>query len=105
MVLGSLAAIYHSLVCPDALRKDILSDLRRRKIVGKNAEPEPVTIYPSLSKVNVAAFADVVAEHSCASTLGLPAPAGTTQTGKARSARGPKASKAAKVAACGATKK
>ena len=48
MIEGSLSVIYHSKICPDSLRKQILEELYRQKVKKKNQEPVKPTQYPPL---------------------------------------------------------
>lgn len=61
MILSSLRAIYHSSVCSETLRREILAEMRRRRLLAKEQEPEPVRRYPALDSANGKTFADVVA--------------------------------------------
>lgn len=48
MIEYSLGVIYHSPVCPENLKKEILQELQSGKIIGKNAEPVSPRKYPAL---------------------------------------------------------
>lgn len=52
MIEYSLAVLYHSPMCPDVLKKDILRELRRGRIIGKGAEPLQPRRYPALADMN-----------------------------------------------------
>ncbi len=55
MILGSLSVLYHSALCPDGLKKEILRELRRRRILKKDEMPVLPRRYPALSAMNFAA--------------------------------------------------
>lgn len=57
MIEGSLAVIYHSPICPENLKKDLLRELRRRKIIAKDALPALPRRYPALSGMDFEAAA------------------------------------------------
>jgi mannosyl-3-phosphoglycerate synthase len=61
MILASLGVIYNSFVCPETLKKEILAELRRRKLVAKKSLPEPIRVYPALDRIDPDRFADVIA--------------------------------------------
>jgi Mannosyl-3-phosphoglycerate synthase (osmo_MPGsynth). len=48
MIEYSLGVLYHSPICPERLKKEILSELRSAKIIGKNEEPVLPRRYPAL---------------------------------------------------------
>lgn len=52
MLEGSLSVLYHSPICPDGLKKDILRELRQRKIISRDALPALPRRYPVLSGMN-----------------------------------------------------
>lgn len=52
MIEYSLAVLYHSPICPEALKKEILRELRRARIIGKDAEPLQPKRYPALAGIN-----------------------------------------------------
>lgn len=60
MIEGSLSVIYHSPVCPESLRKQILEELFRLKILKKKQEPAKPRQYPSLHNLNFAATARAI---------------------------------------------
>ena len=57
MVEYSLSVLWHSGICPATLKKDISSELRRLKILGKNGEPIKLRQYPVLSPLHFDAAA------------------------------------------------
>lgn len=57
MVEGSLSVIYHSAVCPQSLRNQILEELFRHKILKKNQEPAKPRQYPALVNIDFEAAA------------------------------------------------
>ncbi len=52
MIEYSLAVLYHSQICPEALKKEILRELRRARIIGKTEEPVLPRRYPALIDIN-----------------------------------------------------
>jgi mannosyl-3-phosphoglycerate synthase len=62
MVKVSLAAIYHSRLCPDWLQDEILVALRHSGYLASGEELARVRIYPSLQQLSLSRFADEAAE-------------------------------------------
>lgn len=52
MIEYSLAVLYHSPICPERLKKEILTKLRRSKILKKDAEPLLPRRYPALNSID-----------------------------------------------------
>lgn len=52
MIEYSLSVLWHSAICPDALKKEISAELRRQKITGKDGAPIRLRQYPVLSSLN-----------------------------------------------------
>jgi mannosyl-3-phosphoglycerate synthase len=52
MIEYSLAVLYHSPICPEVLKKEILRELRRMRIIGKDGEPLQPRRYPALSAID-----------------------------------------------------
>ncbi len=75
MIRDSLRVIHQSFVCPDGLKKEIVADLTRRKIIKKGETLEPMRTYPSLDRVHLDRFAGAVSNHPCGSTFERAAPA------------------------------
>jgi mannosyl-3-phosphoglycerate synthase len=65
MMEYSLAVLYHSDICPDNLKKEILRELRRSKILGKDVLPVQPHRYPALATMDFDAAARVAdwAQH------------------------------------------
>ena len=63
MIFAALKVIYHSPVTPDAVKKDILRELRGRKLIDKKDDVPEGVYYPPLAQINLAAFADKVKER------------------------------------------
>lgn len=57
MIEYSLAVLYHSPICPEVLKKEILRELRRSRIIGKDAEPLQPRRYPALAGIDFNAAA------------------------------------------------
>lgn len=61
MIEGSLSVLYHSPLCPETLKKEILHELKRHKILSASKkEPTNPRRYPSLSKMNFEKAAKVL---------------------------------------------
>jgi mannosyl-3-phosphoglycerate synthase len=69
MILASLGVIYDSFVCPETLKKEILTELRRRKLVGARNAPQSVGVYPSLDRIDPDKFAEAIAGQPYATML------------------------------------
>jgi len=52
MIEYSLGVLYHSPICPEVLKKEILRELRRARIIGKTEEPVLPRRYPALADIN-----------------------------------------------------
>lgn len=52
MIEYSLGVIYHSPICPEGMRQEILTELRAAKILPKNTEPVLPRRYPALAKID-----------------------------------------------------
>lgn len=52
MIEGSLSVIYHSSICSESLRKQILQELYQLKILKKGQEPVKPRVYPPLYQVD-----------------------------------------------------
>lgn len=51
MIRDSLAVMFHSDICPPSLRKEILTELRRQKILKKNEVPTLPRQYPAMQDI------------------------------------------------------
>ena len=56
MIDASLSVIYHSELCPELLKREIMDNVRSRRGEESPEEIAPVRMYPSLSKMNVDQF-------------------------------------------------
>ena len=57
MSLEAMEVIYHSPLCPDYLRKEILEDLINRGLLKQGESmPETIKYYPALTKVDMVKF-------------------------------------------------
>jgi mannosyl-3-phosphoglycerate synthase len=63
MIHDSLRVIHQSVVCPERLKREIVHDLVRRKILPKGEAMVPVQTYPSLDRVALAKFAQGMGAH------------------------------------------
>ncbi len=59
MIEFSLAAIYHSAICPDIVKKEIMGELRRQKILRKDQKPVQARRFPALVHLDFEAAAKV----------------------------------------------
>lgn len=63
MIRDSLSCIYQSFVCPETLKKEIITDLVRRNILRKGEALAPVRVYPSLDRIDTAGFKKLIIEQ------------------------------------------
>jgi mannosyl-3-phosphoglycerate synthase len=70
MIYSSLQAIYHSTAVSETLRHEILVELRRRRLIGKNEEPAPLTRYPALATIDFGKFAEAIDGRPFAANAG-----------------------------------
>ena len=56
MIFAALQVIYHSRICPEPIKREVLRELYRRGILAKGEEPPSPRIYPSLLHVDLEAF-------------------------------------------------
>ncbi len=56
MIRMALQVIYHSPICPEDVKKYISTDMVRRKMIAKNAEPQKPKYFPALSSIDPKAF-------------------------------------------------
>lgn len=56
MIDASLSVIYHSRLCPDSLKAEIMANIRMRRGDNAPAEPFPMRIYPALSQIDLPTF-------------------------------------------------
>lgn len=69
MVLASLATIYHSPLCPPELRDEIVSELRRRRLLHRGEQPPAPRLYPPLARVAFDAFEAALADEPFVAAL------------------------------------
>lgn len=62
MVRGSLATVYHSPLCPDPLKEEIVATLRQLGCLPQDGLIPPVRIYPNLAQLDLEAFRTQVRE-------------------------------------------
>ncbi|HSO74499.1 MAG TPA: mannosyl-3-phosphoglycerate synthase [Blastocatellia bacterium] len=70
MISSSLQVIYHSTAASPTLKHEILVEMRRRRLIGRDEEPAPVTIYPALARINRDKFAEAIEGQSFATIVG-----------------------------------
>lgn len=56
MSFTAMQAIYHSSICPDELKREILTKMNRQKMIEKGKEPPKLMHFPSLSMINLRSF-------------------------------------------------
>ena len=56
MIDASLSVIYHSPICPEIVKQEIMENVRTRRGESAPEEIAPVRIYPSLSELNLNEF-------------------------------------------------
>ena len=71
MIDASLSVIYHSPLCSDALKRDIMENVAFRHGPAAPAELAPVRVYPSLAKMNVNTFLECCNEALASETHNL----------------------------------
>jgi mannosyl-3-phosphoglycerate synthase len=69
MIGASLRAIYYSSSCPEALKQEILHEMRRRRLLTKEQYPEPIACYPALAGINTHSFASALSGQSYTALL------------------------------------
>jgi mannosyl-3-phosphoglycerate synthase len=69
MVLASLGVIHASPICPPELKQDIEAELRRRRLLAKDASPPAPLLYPPLRDVSFEALAETLANEPFAGAL------------------------------------
>ncbi|MBI5768390.1 MAG: mannosyl-3-phosphoglycerate synthase [Verrucomicrobia bacterium] len=57
MIVGSLATIYHSRLCPPALRSRLEAELRQAGYLGEGEPVRAIRVYPSLTQLALDRFA------------------------------------------------
>jgi mannosyl-3-phosphoglycerate synthase len=70
MIYSSLQAIYHSTAVSETLRHEILVEMRRRRLIGKNDEPAHLTRYPALADLDFDKFARAIDGRPFATIVG-----------------------------------
>ncbi|MEO6758612.1 MAG: mannosyl-3-phosphoglycerate synthase, partial [Saprospiraceae bacterium] len=60
MIEYSLGVLYHSTICPPGLKKEILRELRRGRIIAKDVEPVNPRRYPALGSIDFQAAARTI---------------------------------------------
>jgi mannosyl-3-phosphoglycerate synthase len=69
MISSSLQALYHSSAASQTLRQEILVEMRRRRLIGRDEEPAQVTRYPALGCIDRDKFAESLNDQSLAAML------------------------------------
>lgn len=72
MIHAALEVIFHSVLCPDSLRADIVQELRARHAIGPDQLPRQGVRYPALRKVNLPAFLRAIRNEPFAELLNAP---------------------------------
>jgi mannosyl-3-phosphoglycerate synthase len=71
MIDASLSVIFHSAVCPDVIKQDIMENVRLRRGANPPNELAKVRMYPSLTNVNVSTFLECCNEALASETHNL----------------------------------
>lgn len=69
MISSSLQALYHSSAASQTLKQEILVEMRRRRLIGRDEEPAQVTRYPALGRIDRDKFAKALDGQSLAAML------------------------------------
>jgi len=56
MTYAAMQVIYHSPICPQKLKKELLEKMRELKLLGENAELDDTTYYSPLWQIDLAVF-------------------------------------------------
>jgi mannosyl-3-phosphoglycerate synthase len=70
MIYSSLQPIYHSTAVSETLKHEILVEMRRRRLIGKNEVPGPLTRYPALATIDFDKFAQAIDGRPFAANAG-----------------------------------
>jgi mannosyl-3-phosphoglycerate synthase len=73
MTYAAMQVIYHSPICPQKLKKELLEKMHELKLTGVGEQPADVTYYPPLGQINLTAFHAALTERQYASLLISPA--------------------------------
>lgn len=87
MSFEALQAVYHSPICPPALKEELLKEMRTLNYIKKNEEPPPLVYYPPLTQVDLAGFCETLRNEPYADLLCVPLPA-PVKTGPTRAIGG-----------------
>lgn len=69
MTYAAMQVIYHSPICPQKLKKELLDKLRAYKLLSEHEEPADTLYYPPLWQLDLAAFHKPLAERRYAAML------------------------------------
>ncbi|MBE2198830.1 MAG: mannosyl-3-phosphoglycerate synthase [Anaerolinea sp.] len=69
MTLAAMQVIYHSPICPQKLKKELLEKMGEMKLSSENNEPDDTIYYPPLWQIDLAAFHNILAERPFAPLL------------------------------------
>lgn len=69
MISSSLQALYHSSATSQTLKQEILVEMRRRRLIGRDEEPAQVTRYPALGSIDRDKFVEALNGQSFAAML------------------------------------
>ena len=73
MTYAAMQVIYHSPICPQKLKKELLEKMHELKLTGVGEQPADVAYYPPLGQINLTAFHAALTERQYASLLISPA--------------------------------
>ncbi len=69
MTYAAMQVIYHSPICPQNLKKDLLARMRESRLLNGDAEPADTQYYPPLWQIDLSAFHAALAERRYAALL------------------------------------
>lgn len=88
MSFEALQAVYHSPICPPALKEELLQEMRERQFVQADEEPARLICYPPLERIDLDRFCRALQNEPYADLLCLP-PAEVEAVDAAGSTQGP----------------
>ena len=69
MTYAAMQVIYHSPICPQKLKKELLEKMRELKLLEKGEQPANVIYYPPLWQLNLEAFYTTLSDRRYATLL------------------------------------
>ncbi|RME00597.1 MAG: mannosyl-3-phosphoglycerate synthase [Calditrichaeota bacterium] len=71
MIYASLQVIYHSPLCPESIRHEIVKELQQKNILKEDQLPAKPTYYPALEKINLKSFLAEIQDHPFSNLLSI----------------------------------